>query len=72
MFNEMCHVCGQPGADEVDHVIPLARGGADTIANMRPIHAEPCHREKTAREAAVGRRRLPRKRPPEPHPGLLP
>lgn len=49
--NSICHVCGQPGANQADHVIPLAHGGADTEHNMRPIHAEPCHRTKTAQEA---------------------
>lgn len=52
-----CHVCGQLGALVVDHVIPLAEGGADTDDNKRPIHAEPCHREKTAAEAARARAR---------------
>jgi 5-methylcytosine-specific restriction endonuclease McrA len=56
----VCHVCGRCGADQVDHVIPLAFGGADDESNLRPIHATPCHRAKTAREAAAGR---------HPHPG---
>lgn len=51
----LCHVCNQHGADEIDHVIPLAEGGADTPENMRPIHASPCHKDKTAAEAARGR-----------------
>lgn len=52
-----CHVCGELGADEVDHVVALAEGGADTFENRRPIHSEPCHRIKTAEEAARGRAR---------------
>lgn len=52
-----CHVCGLPGSDQVDHVIPLAEGGSDDMENRRPIHSEPCHREKSAAEAQRGRER---------------
>jgi 5-methylcytosine-specific restriction endonuclease McrA len=51
----ICHVCDRPGADQVDHVIPLAQGGADEEWNLAPIHAEPCHREKTQAEARGAR-----------------
>ena len=50
-----CHVCGRLGADEVDHVVALAEGGADDESNLAPIHAEPCHRVKTAAEARRAR-----------------
>jgi 5-methylcytosine-specific restriction endonuclease McrA len=52
----ICHVCGRPGSDQVDHVIPLEHGGPDTEDNLRPIHTKPCHDEKTRREAQQGRR----------------
>ena len=38
----VCYLCGEPiadGAIHIDHVIPLARGGHDVIANKRPTHA---------------------------------
>jgi 5-methylcytosine-specific restriction endonuclease McrA len=50
-----CHVCGKPMADEVDHVVPLAEGGADDETNLRPIHSIPCHQAKTLAEARRAR-----------------
>lgn len=52
----ICHVCGRPGSDEVDHVIPLEQDGPDTEDNLRPIHARPCHEQKTQAEAQRARR----------------
>jgi len=60
----MCHWCGHPDADQVDHLIEIADGGPDTPANKLPIHdhcphcGRRCHREKTT-EAARRRRRPP-------------
>ena len=50
-----CHACGRVGADQIDHVVPLAEGGVDEEWNLAPIHAEPCHRDKTATEARRAR-----------------
>lgn len=64
-----CHWCGQPGADEVDHIVPTAEGGSDDDSNKAPIHSVPCHREKTQAEARSARERKSRVRPTEAHPG---
>lgn len=56
-YSAICHVCGQPEADAVDHVIPLSENGPDTEDNMRPIHKRPCHVEKTAAESARAKNR---------------
>lgn len=35
-----CHICGQPGATVVDHLIPKAYGGTDTPDNLAAAHAK--------------------------------
>ena len=54
-YGTNCHICkkpinmeaprsvGQPGWEKalhLDHVIPLSKGGEDTIENIRPSHAQ--------------------------------
>jgi 5-methylcytosine-specific restriction endonuclease McrA len=58
-----CHICGEaidyslpylhPREFVVDHVVPLARGGPDTLANKRAAHRE-CNRAKSDRPFAAG------------------
>jgi 5-methylcytosine-specific restriction endonuclease McrA len=50
-----CHVCGEYGANEADHVVPLSEGGEDHIDNMKAIHSTPCHERKTQAEAQRAR-----------------
>ena len=61
-FEHRCAACKsllQPGW-HVDHVVPLADGGAHDATNVQPLCA-PCHTVKTARENSArrgGRRHL--------------
>ncbi len=44
----VCHLCDGPIINkpwDVEHVIPLAMGGADDESNMRPAH-KACHAPK--------------------------
>lgn len=55
-FKGICHVCGNPGSDEVDHVLPVTEGGTSDRSNLRPIHSSPCHDVKTKLESKKGKR----------------
>ena len=33
-----CALCGKPGADTIDHVVPLMNGGTNSPDNYRPAH----------------------------------
>jgi len=65
--NRLCHLCGQPtayanygnhgarGAWEIDHSIPVAKGGTDHLNNLYAAHTS-CNRAKQARSSASVRR----------------
>jgi 5-methylcytosine-specific restriction protein A len=46
-----CRMCGLVTTEgEVDHVIPLCRGGKTTLGSLQYL-CKPCHAAKTKREA---------------------
>lgn len=50
-YDGVCGICGEdvdPLAFEVDHIIPLSRGGGHSYANVQPAHRS-CNRSKHAR-----------------------
>lgn len=71
----ICHICGEvidldTQAMDVEHVIPLAMGGADEWRNVRPAHRD-CHAAKTktdvtqiAKAKRVNRKHTNNFRPP--------
>lgn len=50
-----CHLCGKPGADTVDHLIPQALGGSHEADNLAPAHRR-CN-------SSRGKRPIPRRIP---------
>ena len=48
----MCHICGQGGADAIDHVVPVAWGGSDHPSNLAPAHTSCNSRKRDARPDA--------------------
>ena len=40
-----CTACGAAGPSDIDHIVPIARGGAHTIGNLMPL-CKPCNSSK--------------------------
>ena len=51
-----CALCPMPGA-QVDHIVPLARGGKDDLSNMQLLCFS-CHANKTREEQRARNQKL--------------
>lgn len=57
----ICYLCGKPGADQVDHIVPISEGGSSKPHNLKAVHGNVppfCHREKTQQQTAEHKRRI--------------
>ena len=70
--SDVCSICGQSGADEVDHILPRHKGGSDEPENLRAVHRR-CHARKSSAEGHARKNELRklRYRPTGRHPGAL-
>lgn len=69
-YGNHCNNCGADGRTtrlELDHIIPVAEGGQDTLDNAQLL-CTVCHTPKTQAEAARGRARRSGRRQPRRHP----
>ena len=46
--SDICHLCGAPGAESVDHLIPRSKGGTNDLRNLAPAHIS-CNARRGAR-----------------------
>ena len=37
-YSPPCALCGNPGADTADHILPVSKGGTGAITNLQPAH----------------------------------
>ena len=44
MYGDLCHLCGHPGADSADHLVPISVAPHQPVSphGMRPAHGRPC------------------------------
>jgi len=48
----VCRICGRKPSSQVDHIIPLCKGGTDSRDNLQGICFD-CHEIKTANDLGV-------------------
>lgn len=46
LYSSSCHVCGSNRKIELDHIVPIAKGGRHSIGNLAPL-CRACNRSKS-------------------------
>lgn len=61
----ICHLCGKPGADTADHLIPWSQGGTNELTNLAAAHTY-CNRVRSDRDIEGARQELAALNEPDP------
>lgn len=48
----ICKICGRAASVQVDHIIPICKGGTDERSNLQGV-CEECHEEKTRKDLGL-------------------
>ncbi len=48
----VCRICGRRASVQVDHIVPLSKGGTDMRDNLQGV-CDDCHDEKTAKDLGI-------------------
>lgn len=48
----VCQICQRKPAKEVDHILPICKGGTDTRDNLQGV-CHDCHEEKTCNDLGI-------------------
>lgn len=46
LYSFPCALCGSTDSIEIDHIVPIAKGGSHSIGNLQPL-CRPCNRSKS-------------------------
>jgi hypothetical protein len=65
-YGTTCWLCGQEGADTIDHLVMISKGGSNDLENLRPAHGRKTEfcvgnfsRKRGKKALKKGRRQVP-------------
>jgi 5-methylcytosine-specific restriction protein A len=54
----VCAICGRKESVEVDHIMPVSKGGKDDRDNLQGVCRD-CHEDKTRKDLGLKNKQLP-------------